>query len=110
MHYLNLLAFQEGGAESPPFLYTIAPFIFIAAVFYFMVIRPQAKQQKSHQKLIADLKKGDKVITNGGIWGEVDEVDAASIRLKVNDKTKIRVSRSSVSGMQPVAGEQQDAK
>ena len=111
MQLFTLLAFfQDGESKQPSLLYQMAPIIFLALIFYFLVLRPQMKQQKQHQKLVSDLKKGDKVVTNGGIWGEVDEVDAASVRLKVNDKTKIRISRSAVSGMQPVAGEQQDAK
>ena len=68
------------------------------------------KQQKNHQGLVNALKKGDKVVTNGGIWGEVDEVDAHSIRIKVNDKTKIRITRTAISGMQPQPGAAPEGK
>jgi preprotein translocase subunit YajC len=111
MQLFTLLAFfQDNPDSSPPAWYSMAPIVFLALIFYFLVLRPQMKQQKQHQKLVADLQKGDKVITSGGLWGEVDEVDATSVRLRVNDKTKIRVSRSAVTGMQPLPGEQQDAK
>lgn len=111
MQLFTLLAFfQEGEPSGPPGWYQMIPFVFLALIFYFLVLRPQMKQQKDHQKLVSDLKKGDKIVTSGGIWGEIDEVDPQSIRLKVNDKTKIRISRSSVSGMQPAPGENKDAK
>ncbi len=111
MHLFTLLAFvQEGEGPSTPTWYSLMPIVFLAFIFYFLVLRPQMRQQKDHQKLVSDLKKGDKVITNGGIWGEIDEVDAQSVRLKVSDKTRLRVSRSAVASMQPVAGETKDAK
>jgi len=110
MPLFTLLAFLQDEPKETPMFYNLLLFAGMAAIFYFLLIRPQAKQQKDHQKLVSDLKKGDKIITSGGIWGEIDEVDPQTIRLKLNDKTKIRISRSSVSGMQPAPGENKDAK
>jgi len=95
--------FQEGGGG--PAWFSLAPILVFFAVFYFLVLRPQLKQQKSHRSMIDQLKRGDKVITNGGIWGEIDLVEEKTVRLKVNDKTKIMVSRSAISGKQPEAGD-----
>ena len=72
--------------------------VLIFAVFYFLMIRPQRKRQKDHQELMQDLKKGDKVITIGGIHGQIESVSDDSVLLKVESGTTIRVSRASVAG------------
>ncbi len=90
--------YQEGGGS--PAWFSLAPILVFFAVFYFLVLRPQLKQQKSHRSMINNLKKGDKVITSGGIWGEIDQVDEKTVRLKISDKNKIMVSRSAISGFQ----------
>lgn len=70
------------------------------AIMYLFFFRPSLKQQKEQRNLLSNLKVGDKIITNGGVWGEIDAVEAHWIRLKVADKTKIRVSRNAVQGFQ----------
>ena len=105
MYLAMAMAFLKEGQSSGAFLFQMLPFVFIFLIFYFLIIRPQIKQQKEHRKLVEDLKKGDKVVTNGGIWGEVDVVEPHVVRLKINDKTKILVSRNSISGPQPQIGE-----
>lgn len=98
---LALAFFQEGGAEAgPPMWYTLMFYVAIFAILYFLLLRPQMKQQKEQRNLINNLKKGDKVITSGGLWGEIDVVEDRTIRLKLNDKTKVVVSRSAISGFQ----------
>ncbi|MDJ0839899.1 MAG: preprotein translocase subunit YajC [Acidobacteriota bacterium] len=108
MHLFSMFALMQDG-QSPGWYSMILP-VGVIAIFYFLVIRPQMKQQKEHQSLVNALKKGDKVVTNGGIWGEVDEVDAQTIRLKVHDKMKIRLSRSAISGMQPKSAGEKESK
>lgn len=103
---MTLLAFFQETKEQPNFMYTFLPFLFFIGLIYFMVIRPNIKQQKEHQGLVDNIKKGDKVITNGGLWGEVDAVEVRHVRLKINDKTKVLVSRSAISSLQPKAGEE----
>lgn len=93
--------FQEGTGGGGGGLMGFLPIILIFAIFYFILIRPQVKQQKKHQALVDNLKKGDRVVTNGGIWGEIDVVEPAVVRLKVNDKTKIMVSRTAIASIQP---------
>jgi len=65
-------------------------------VFYFFLIRPQKKKEEQRQKMIAALKKGDKVVTIGGIHGTVTQVDDTSILLQVDSNTKLRVEKSAV--------------
>lgn len=76
------------------------PLILIFAIFWFLVIAPMRRQQKRRQQIIDNLKRGDKVITNGGLYGEVVAIDGAAVHLKVADTTKIRVSRSAIAGLQ----------
>lgn len=98
---LALAFFQEGGAEAgPPMWYTLLFYVAIFGILYFLLLRPQMKQQKDQRNLINSLKKGDRVITSGGLWGEIDMVDEQTVRLKLNDKTKVVVSRSAISGFQ----------
>ncbi len=63
------------------------------AIFYFLVIRPQQKQQKAHAKMLTELEKGDKIITNGGLICEVVKPEDDFIRVKLNDDVIVRVSR-----------------
>jgi len=67
-------------------------------VFYFLIIRPQRKQQKKHQELMIELKRGDKVVTTGGIYGVIESLSDDSIVLKIESGATIRVARNSVSG------------
>ena len=71
------------------------------AIFYFLIIRPQRKRQNEHQQLVEDLQRGDKVITIGGIYGEIDSVNDYDVTLKVEDGTRLKLLKSSVMGKQP---------
>jgi len=65
-------------------------------MMYFVLIRPQRKRQKEHQQLVEELRRGDKVITAGGIYGVIESTGEDSIVIKVESGTMLRVSRSSV--------------
>jgi len=67
-----------------------------AAVFYFMLIRPQRKRQAKHNELVSGLKRGDKVVTAGGIYGEIDSIGDTSVVLKLEDGGKIRIAKASI--------------
>lgn len=81
-------------------LMTVMPFILIIAIFYLFIIRPQNKKQKETQKMIDALKKGDKVVTIGGIHGVVASTKEKTVIVKVDDSTKIEFSRSAISGVE----------
>lgn len=77
---------QQGptGAE-PNFLVSMVPLILIFVVFYFLLIRPQSKRAKEHKQMVEALKKGDEVVTNGGLLGRITDVGDNFIRLEVAD-------------------------
>lgn len=76
------------------------PFILIAGIFYVLIIRPMRNRQKSLETLIAGLKNGDKVITNGGVYGTIAGVRENTFILKVADQVKLEVAKNSVASLQ----------
>jgi preprotein translocase subunit YajC len=94
---LLLGAPQGTGAGGPGGLVgTFLPFVLIIGIFYFLIIRPQNKKQKDTQKMLAALKKGDKIITIGGVHGVISTVRESSVVVKVDDNTKVEFSRSAI--------------
>ena len=69
------------------------PLIVLFGIFYFLIIRPQQKQAKQHKEMLESLKKGDKIITSGGLIGEVVKPEEDFIKVKLNDATVVKVSR-----------------
>lgn len=102
---IALLVFIGGCVPAPEegakgFDWTIIIFLLlIFGVFYFLIIRPQRRRQKQHDTLMQELKKGDKVITTGGIYGVVESLSDESIVLKIESGATIRVTRNSVVGL-----------
>lgn len=106
MSFIHLLqAGAEGNAAQPSILMTIAPFVIILGIFYLFIIRPQNKKQKETQKMIDALKKGDKVVTIGGIHGTVSAAKEKTVIVKVDDGTKIEFNRTAIATVigEPVA-------
>ena len=83
----------EGGGFNWSIIIIFAIFI---GMFYFLMIRPQRKRQKEHQELIKELKKGDKVVTAGGIYGQIESLSQDSVVLKIESGATMRVTRSSI--------------
>jgi len=83
---------EGGGFDLTIIIFLVA----IVAIFYFLMIRPQRKRQKEHQQLMEELKRGDRVITAGGIYGVIESLSEDSIVIKVESGTTMRVARSSV--------------
>ena len=75
---------------------SLLPLVVLFAIFYFLVIRPQQKQAKQHKEMIGALKKGDKIITSGGLICEVVKPEEDFIKVKLNDDTTVKVSREYV--------------
>jgi preprotein translocase subunit YajC len=92
------LAQQPGGTSA--FMTSFAPFLLIFVLFYFLLIRPQQKRQKQHKAMLADLKKGDKIVTNGGILGTVTAAAKEVLTVQVADNVRLRVLRTEVMGTQ----------
>ncbi len=104
-HLPNLTGFMEipiflaqaaPGPEQPPVLFQFMPLIIIAVLFYFLLIRPQQRKQKEHEKLVSGVKTGDKVVTAGGIHGIVANVKETTFLLKVADNVKIEIDKNSI--------------
>ena len=76
-----------------------APLILLVAIFYFLIFRPQQKKQKDVRKMIENLKEGDSVLTQGGIYGTISKIKDDVLTLQVADGVKIKVSRSYVVGL-----------
>ena len=80
-------------------LMQLIPFIAVAVIFYFLLIRPQQKKAKTHQEMINSLKKGDRVITSGGIYGLIANIDETTATLEIAEKVRIKVTRGSIAGL-----------
>ena len=90
----------QPGQGSGNALVQIFPFVLMLGIFYLLVLMPMRKRQKKVQEFQAALKVGDRVITTGGIYGQVTRVTDASVQLQVADKVRIEVARASVGGYQ----------
>lgn len=94
---MSILAFwlvQPDGAANP--IITFLPIVLIFVVFYFFIIRPQKKREEDRKKMIEAVKKGDKIVTIGGIHGTVQQVDEGSLLIQVDTNTKLRVDKNAV--------------
>ena len=95
---------QAGGAASAStsssLIGSLLPFLLIIVIFYFLLIRPQNKKQKETQKMLDALKKGDKVITIGGIHGTVSSVKENTVIVKVDDDCKLEFNRTAISSVE----------
>ena len=85
------------GAPASSPLAGLFPIFLIFAIFYFLLIRPQQKQQKKHREMISRLSKNDEVVTNGGIHGTVVNLDEETVTLRVDDNTRIKFQRNTIS-------------
>ena len=86
---------QQGGGLSGSVL-SFVPFILIFVIFYFLLILPQQKRQKKLRAMLDALKKGDKVVTSGGLWGTVTNLGKETVTLQVSDNTKIKIQRDHI--------------
>jgi preprotein translocase subunit YajC len=89
----------QGPAGGMQTLAQFLPIIFIFGIVYFLLIRPQQKKQKETKAMIESIKKGDKVITSGGIHGVVTGMTDNTVTLKVSDKTNVTFQRSAVAAL-----------
>jgi preprotein translocase subunit YajC len=80
------------------------PLIILFAIFYFLIIRPQQKQQKAHREMLEGLQKGDKIVTSGGLIAEVVKTEEDFIKIKLNEDTIVRLDRTFVAKKEEVTG------
>jgi preprotein translocase subunit YajC len=97
------LAQQAPAPGAPPqgdFFQPLLMFGFMGVIMYFLMIRPQQKKQKEHQRLMSSLKTGDKVVTSAGIHGLISNVKDKTVVIKVADNVKIEFDKSSIAGVE----------
>ena len=90
---------QAATPPKPNMLETFLPFLVIFAVFYFLMIRPQAKKAREQQTLLSSLKRGDTVLTSGGILGTIEGLTEKFITLEISQGTRIKILRSQIAGL-----------
>jgi preprotein translocase subunit YajC len=86
-----------GGSAFAPLM----PLVLIFGVFYIFLILPQQRRQKKVQHMLSELKEGDKVLTNGGIYGTIVGVEGDTVQLRIADQVRIKISRQAIASMQP---------
>jgi len=97
-------AMAEGAAaagQGDPGIFGFLPLILIFVLFYFMLIRPQAKRAKEHKQMVAALSKGDEVVTNGGLLGRAVEVGDSFINVEIADGVVVKIQRQAVAALVP---------
>ncbi|WP_306028890.1 MULTISPECIES: preprotein translocase subunit YajC [unclassified Stappia] len=88
---------QGAGGSTPDLLMSILPFVLIFVIMYFLIIRPQRQRMKQHQELVANLRRGDTVVTAGGLIGKVSKVvDESEVQLELAEGLKVRAVRSMI--------------
>jgi preprotein translocase subunit YajC len=112
MNWLSTVWLLAAGDEKPAApgggeFMMFAPFVAIAIIFYFLLIRPQRREQASRETMLSALKKNDKVLTIGGIIGSVANIspDGQEVTLKVDDNTRVKFIRSSIQRVMSAEGE-----
>lgn len=96
----------EGSAEGwEGLLGSLLPLFLIFAIFYFLLIRPQIKRSREHKKMVENLRKGDKVITSGGIYGVIESVGPNTVTLKVSENVKVKVGKVYIAALRSHADE-----
>jgi preprotein translocase subunit YajC len=91
---LALQAAQPGGIA------LFLPLILIMVIFYFLMIMPAQRRQKKTAQMLKELKNGDKVVTNGGIYGTIVGLETDSVQLRIAEQVKIKVARNAIAGLQ----------
>lgn len=92
------LQLAQTQTQSP--LVSLVPIFLVFGIFYFLLLAPMRKRQKALQKVVEGLKRGDKVVTNGGLIGEIAAVEDRVVHLKLGENVKVRVLKSAIAGLE----------
>lgn len=90
-------AYAQGAAGGGDFFIQIMPFLLIFVIMYFLIIRPQQRRLKEHREMVASVRRGDTVVTAGGLIGKVSKVDEGEIQVEVAQGVRLKVVRSTIS-------------
>lgn len=94
---------QTGGTEA--MLMQLLPLVLIFVIFYFLLIRPQQKKAKDHKQMLENIKKGDKVITSGGIYGVVEATGTNTVTLKIAENVRVKVGKGNIAAIRSASEE-----
>ena len=97
---MNTFLLVAAAPQNPSPLISMMPLVLIFLVFYFVMWAPVRKKQKALEQLIDSLKKGDKVVTNGGLYGEVVKADDTTVILKLAENVKVKVAKRAIAGLE----------
>lgn len=98
--FLGACAPQEGTSDTTSTVYMVVFLALLFAIFYFLIIRPQRRRQKRQHDLMSEIRTGDRVITIGGIYGQIDSLREDSAVLKIESGAMIRIARNSIAAKQ----------
>jgi preprotein translocase subunit YajC len=99
-----LAAAGAGAAAAPPAWINFLPIIGMVLIFWFLIIRPQMKRQKEHQAKVAGMKKGDQVVTAGGLVGKVIKVDDTYVELELGTNVRVKAIKATIGDIIPPGG------
>jgi len=88
------MAGGQGSSGNP--LVSLLPILAMVAIIYFLLIRPQQKEQGRHRQMVDSLRQGDEIVTAGGVFGKITSIQDDKLKLKVDDKTTLTIERSKV--------------
>ncbi len=103
---------QGGGAsgQGAGGFTSLVPLILMFVIFYFLLIRPQQKKSKEHREMLGHLKKGDRIITSGGLHGRVTAISEATMTVEIADKVRVKIARSNVAQVLQSSSRSQETK
>jgi preprotein translocase subunit YajC len=97
----------QGGGQGAGGMFTrsLIPLILIFVIFYFLLIRPQQKRAKEHKTMVENLKKGDKIITSGGVYGVIEAVGTNTVTVKISENVKVKFGKAYVAAVRASSDE-----
>ena len=103
-------ALAQETAKQPPAFMSLLPMVVVFGIFYFFMIRPQMRRQKTHQEFLTKLQRGDEVLTSGGILGRIEGLTDLYVTLEIAPSVRIKVLRSQVASTVAAPGQGQEVK
>ncbi|NBT29229.1 MAG: preprotein translocase subunit YajC [Gammaproteobacteria bacterium] len=101
MSFLISDAWAQAGGEAGGSLFSLLPLVVIFILFYFLLIRPQQKRAKQHKEMVAALKKGEEIVTNGGLLGKVTDVEDNFVTIEIASDLNVRIQRQAIAQVMP---------
>ena len=99
-----------GGGEGAGGFTSLIPIVLMFVIFYFLLIRPQQKKAKQHREMISQVRKGDRIVTSGGLHGRVTAVSDATLTVEIADRVRVKIARGNLSQVVQSSSPPQDNK